>query len=90
MKIFTSGMKMQHKMLLDVSAGESIKNKTNEEQFHKIWAKKFRPQRKFDFDNPKVLGNRIINRDNTQRNFNKISHQWILVNEHDQGLDYYL
>jgi hypothetical protein len=44
MKIFTSGMKMQHKMLLDVSAGESIKNKTNEEQFHKTWEKKFRPR----------------------------------------------
>jgi hypothetical protein len=43
-----------------------------------------------DFVIWKMLGNRIINRDNTQRNFNKISHQWILVNEHDQGLDYYL
>ncbi|MCH94727.1 retrotransposon gag protein, partial [Trifolium medium] len=31
MQIFTGGMKIQHRMLLDVSAGRSIKNKTGEE-----------------------------------------------------------
>ncbi|MCI17248.1 hypothetical protein A2U01_0038395 [Trifolium medium] len=31
MQIFTGGMKMQHRMLLDASVGGSIKNKSDEE-----------------------------------------------------------